>query len=50
MTDSGGASLAKKPHLDTKPDGHQGGIRSDGGASTSTTDSSEKRSHGGHHS
>ena len=33
----GGASLAKKPHLDTKCNGHQGGRKSAGGVTTSTT-------------
>ena len=46
----GGILLAKKPHLVSKPDGHQGSKKSPRGAATSTTDSRMKESHGGHHS
>ena len=50
VLESGGASLAKKPHLVNKPDIHQGGRKSAGGVSTSTTDSRKKGSYGGLHS
>ena len=31
VPESSGASLAKKPHLDFKPDSHQSGMKSAGG-------------------
>ena len=46
MPEPGGASLPKKPHLDPKFDSCQGGRRSVGSVSTSTTDSWKKGSHG----
>ena len=42
MLESGGAFLVKKPHLDTKPDSHQGGWKSAGDASASSTDSRQE--------
>ena len=47
MPDSRGASLAKKPHLDTNPDSHQGSRKSPGEVSTSSTNSRKKGSQGG---
>ena len=46
----GGASLAKKPHLDAKPASHQGARKSAGGAYLSFTHPSKKGSYGGWHS
>ena len=37
----------KKPHLNTKPDGYQGGRKSAEGVSTSTTDSRKRGAMGG---
>ena len=42
VSESDGASLAKKPHIDPKFDGHQCDRKSSGGASSSTTDSRRK--------
>ena len=50
VLEAGGASLVKKPHLDTKTSGHQGERKSAGGAFTSTTDSRKNGSQRGWHS
>ena len=42
VLESTGGSLAKKPHLDTSTESHQGGRKSSVGASTSFTHSREK--------
>ena len=46
VPESGGASLPKKPHLDPKPDGHQGSRKSVKGAHITTTDSRKKGRYG----
>ena len=46
VPESSDASLAKKPHLDPKADGCQGGRKSLGGTSPSNTNSRKKGSHG----
>ena len=38
VLESSGASVEKKPHLDTRTDCHQGARNSSGGASASSTD------------
>ena len=48
MLESDGATLVKKPHLDTKPDSHQCGRKSAGDTFTSSTDSRKKGSHRWH--
>ena len=50
MVELGGTSWVKKPHLVTKPESHQGGWKSVGDASTSSTVSRKKGSSGGCHS
>ena len=50
VPEPGGASFVKKPHFDTQLDGWQGGRKSNGGASTSTTVSRKKQTHGAHYS
>ena len=50
VLEADGASLAKKPHLDPKSDGHQSDRNSIGGALTSTTDARKKGNCEGHHS
>ena len=40
----------RKPHLNPKPDGYQGGRNSVGGALTSSTETRKKGSHMGYHS
>ena len=47
MLESCGACLVKKPHLDTGTESYQGGQKSAGVTSTSSTDLSKKGSHGG---
>ena len=42
MPESGGASLANKPHFGPKPGGHQGDRKSAGGPSTNAVDSRKK--------
>ena len=46
VPESGGASMVKKPPLDIRTDADQGGRKSAGGASTSSTQSRKKESHG----
>ena len=41
------ASLVKKHHLDTKPDGHQGGRKTAGGVCTCSSECSKKGTQGG---
>ena len=46
-----GASLTKRPHLESRTEAHQGDRKSTGGnVSASLTDSRKKRSHWGWHS
>ena len=51
LLESSGASVAKKPHLESKTEDHQGGRKLTGGSvSASSSDSRKKGSHGGQHS
>ena len=48
---SSGASLAKRPHMESRTETHPGGKKSaDGSASASSADARKMGSHGGQHS
>ena len=51
LPESSGASLAKRPHLENRTEGHQGGKKwTCGGVPASSTYSRKKGIHGGQHS